>query len=268
MKKFLKGSRMGIAALRGRFMSARPKGEGAGVGAGRLRFYAVCVPAMALIGFLFYDNVLIALGMALLSVFAEGIYERVLSERRRRRLVFEFRELLLSLSTSFSTGRHMREALLDAYAYLSGSLLEDSPMLEELKQMCKRLEYGGESERDVLVDLAEVSQSEDIGSFVDVYLACVDTGGDIIRAVSRSAEALIDKISIEKEVETLTAQKKLESVILGVTPLLIIGFLKLSSPEYIAPLYDTAAGMILMTGALGILAASVVWSERILKFED
>ncbi|MDR1272595.1 MAG: hypothetical protein LBK04_06400 [Clostridiales Family XIII bacterium] len=231
----------------------------------KLRYYAVSMAGFALLGFLYYNNVLIACCAALCPVFAEKHYKGYLSEKRRKRLAFEFRDLLLSLSSSFATGRHMKEALSEAEIYLDGSLTAESPMLLEIKQMNRRLGQGGESDKEVLTDFAARSGCEDIVSFVDVYFTCLDTGGDLIKAVGRSAEALIEKISIEKELEALTAQKKYETVILGLMPVVILAFLKFSSPEYIAPLYASAAGMFVMTAALGLLAASFVWSGKILR---
>ena len=233
----------------------------------RLRYYAVCSPAAALIGLLCYDSLFVACAFALCPVFAEKRYARHLREVRKHRLTYEFRDLLLSLSSSFATGRHMKEALLDAEYYLKGSLPSDSPMLDELALLVRRLTLGGESERIALQDLATRSSSEDIRSFVDVYYTCLETGGDLVKAVGRSAETLIDKIGIEKEIETLTAQRRYESLILSITPAVIIAFLRVSSPAYVAPLYKTAAGAVVMTLALGAIALAALWSRRILRTE-
>jgi tight adherence protein B len=233
----------------------------------RLRYYAVCAPGLAFLGFLYYDSLLVAGATALCSIFAEGHYAGYRAGRRRKRLAFEFRDLLLSLSSSFATGRHMKEALAEAVGYLEGSLAPDSPMLEEVRQLNRRLGQGGESEKEALADFAARSGCEDIASFVDVYFTCLDTGGDLIKAVGRSAETLIEKIGIEKELEALTAQKKYESIVLGLMPIIILAFLRFSSPGYVAPLYGSAAGMVVMTLALALLGVALVWSGKILRTE-
>jgi len=50
-------------------------------------------------------------------------------------------------------------------------------------------------------------------------------------------------------------------------PILILIFLRLNSPGYLDPLYHTAAGLCVMAGALLALAASFVWSNRIMEIE-
>jgi tight adherence protein B len=55
--------------------------------------------------------------------------------------------------------------------------------------------------------------------------------------------------------------------VLGLTPILILAFLRLSSPGYVAPLYGSAAGMVVMTLALALLVVAFAWSGKILRTE-
>jgi tight adherence protein B len=197
----------------------------------------------------------------------EKYYKKLLAEKRRKQLALEFKDMLLSLSASFQTGRQMTEAILEARGNLLLICPKDAPINLELEQMARRLTSGGESEREVLFDFANRSRNEDVRNFADVYYTCLTTGGDIVKVVNRTAEVLVEKITIRREIETLTAQKKYEAKILTAMPLLIIVFLRLNSPTYLTPLYTTAAGVLVMAGALLALGASFVWSNRIMDIE-
>ncbi|MDR1816091.1 MAG: type II secretion system F family protein [Clostridiales Family XIII bacterium] len=233
----------------------------------RLTYFAVFACGAVVLGFLFFNN---AVACAILFAGAfpfERHYKKMLAERRRKQLSVEFKDLLLSLSSSFQTGRHMGEAIREARENLLLIYREDAPINVEVAQMVRRIEQGGESERDVLFDFATRSGSEDARNFADVYYTCLTTGGDIVKVVNRTAEVLIEKMAIRREIEMLMAQKQYEAKLLAGIPLLILAYLRFSSPDYIACLYDTVFGTMLMAGALAALAASVLWSSKIMEIE-
>jgi tight adherence protein B len=72
---------------------------------------------------------------------------------------------------------------------------------------------------------------------------------------------------VRNEIATLTSQKRFEARILSVLPPLILVFLQLSSPDYIAPLYGTPAGVLVMTLCLAVMGAAFYWSTRITDIE-
>lgn len=85
--------------------------------------------------------------------------------------------------------------------------------------------------------------------------------------ITNAGEILIEKIEIEREIETLTGQKKFEGKIIMLMPVLVIIFLNLFSPEYIEILYTCVAGRIIMTTAwVGMLVAYIL-NEKIMNIK-
>jgi tight adherence protein B len=67
---------------------------------------------------------------------------------------------------------------------------------------------------------------------------------------------MMDKMEIEKEIRALTAQKKFEGRIISIMPLTVVLFLNIFSPDYLAVMYETFSGRLVMTVSLaGIVAA-------------
>jgi tight adherence protein B len=228
----------------------------------RKRYYPVAACAAFILGLIFYHNVFIAVPMALLSLPCKKYYEEYLASKRRTELSIQFKDLLASLSGSFSTGRQLVEALNEADGNLRLIYAADAPIVVEIEYMVGRLNER-EAEKDVLYDFANRSACEDIADFVDVYFICLATGGDTIHAIRQASEQIVDKIDIRNEILTLTVQKKYEARILsGLAPLLLL-FLWLSSPDYLAPLYGTMAGVLIMTVALAVQAIAFYWSTKI-----
>lgn len=88
-----------------------------------------------------------------------------------------------------------------------------------------------------------------------------------MEVLASTCEILNDKMSIEKEIKTLVAQKKLEGKIITVMPLCVIIFLNIISPDYLQVLYSTFAGRIVMTLALAGMATAYLMTERLTDIE-
>ena len=112
-------------------------------------------------------------------------------------------------------------------------------------------------------DLAMRSGIEDIGDFAAVFEATRDAGGDLVKAVDRAAALIVDKINIENEMRTLFSQKKTEGRMVGAAPVVMIFFLRLTSPSYLNVMYETFMGRMLMTGALLAMIYAMHLTEKI-----
>jgi len=233
----------------------------------RINYYLICTGGMLFTGWLFFNNMAAAVCLALLAIPLEKKWRENRAAARRRELAAQFKDLLFSLSASFQSGRHMAEAIGEARKNMKEIYPPGAPINTELDLMNRRMGAGGESEREVLYDFAVRSGNEDARNFADVYYTCLKTGGDLNGVVNRTADILIEKMSIRREIDTLMAQKKYEAKLLTAVPFLILLYLRFSSPEYLLPLYTTPMGLCVMAAALGSLAAAFIWSGRIMDIE-
>ena len=80
-----------------------------------------------------------------------------------------------------------------------------------------------------------------------IYSTCKTTGASLVDALNKAASVIIDKMTIENEIRTMANRKKNESIILFAMPFIVVLFLNLFSPEYIAPLYESYIGRVIMT---------------------
>ncbi len=218
------------------------------------------------VGVLFYNTPVVAAAAPFLFIPASAVYSDEMAERRRIRLRNQFRDLLDSLASSFAGGRHMREAIEEAGSELSSIYEPDDEIMIEIKNMIKRMD-DGETDRDVILDLARRSGIEDVEMFARVFAACRETGGNMIHAMSDASSMLADKIKIENEIRAQTAQKKAEGLIISVMPVMIILFLRAVAPDYINVLYGNLPGAALMTLALGAVVYAYYLIRKITEIE-
>ena len=231
------------------------------------KFLIICGIGLFIIAFLFYHSLLLSLLFSCLAYPGLKPYRSYLIEKRRAEMKEQFRDVLYSVSASTATGRQMPEALYEAGENLKLIYKADSLIVKELEHMVKRLYEYRESEEEILKDFAARTGIEDISDFVDIYLTCRETGGDFIRVLTKASAIIADKIAIEREIHTVTVQKQFEAKILTAIPFIIIIFLQLVSPDYLAALYEGITGRLLMTAALAGIGFSYFWSMKLTKIE-
>ena len=220
---------------------------------------------LAGVGFLFYDSLIISAIFFTFAVPARRLYAGFLAEKRELCLLCQFRDLLYALSASISAGRQMREALLEAEKSMKTMYGHQALISRELTNMAISMEESGETEEYVLESFAKRSHISDIMGFADIYGISKSTGADMQSVIRKTVGILLDRIELDKEIRSLTAQKRLEFVILTVMPLLTLLFLRIASPSYLLIMYETAAGRLLMTTALLSVAAATCIAFRMTR---
>lgn len=233
----------------------------------KIIFLSELVVFLAAAGYVFYAGIFPAAAAPLLYPKAEKIYRGWLARRRKNVLLVQFRDFLYSLSASFASGRHMAEAMEEACENLTEIYGADSVLVSELLAMLKKMKETGDTDISVWADFSARCHLEDIGDFTAVYAACRETGGNLVAAVNKAASVIGEKITIENEIRTMAAQKKLEGRIITAMPVIIILFLQMMSPEYLEIMYTSLAGRLLMTAALAMAAGAYVVIERITQIE-
>lgn len=213
--------------------------------------------------FLFYKNIWISLIGGMIGVLFEEEYASYVNEKRNKMMLLQFKDLLYSISSSMATGRYMIEALKEGKTYISMIYGDDASLVKELQRINTAIYDNHSDEEKVLIDFAVRTQIEDIKDFIDVYLTTRATGGDIQKVISRASIVIIDKMQIQREVETIMAQKQLEARIVALIPIFIILFLNIFSPEYLMPMYTTIVGRVIMTLSLVGFIISFKWIIRL-----
>lgn len=216
----------------------------------KLAFYAGYALSALAVSLLFYRTVFLS---PLLLPFMPKVMEYVrsaLNDRRRRKLLEEFKDMLFMVSTSIGAGRSIKAAIAEAVPGVENIYGADSRLVPELKDMCQRMEAGNEKDTEVLMDFAVRTGLEDVIDFVNIYSTCKLTGASLIVALNRAASVIIDKMSIDKEIREAVRRKEREGILIFVMPVVVILFLNVFAPDYIGPLYSTAAGRVIMTAVI------------------
>lgn len=213
-------------------------------------------------GYVFYKSILTAALMCLLSAAGLPFYRRMLADRRKNALRMQFKDMLYSVSSSVTAGRHLPEAIECSYSSVAMIHGEQSVLVLEIKNMIRQMKQANSSDEAVIKDLALRSKVREINDFADACSTCRRSGGDLNKMIYHSVTLLSRNIEIQKEKEVLMAQKKLESRILAAMPLIVTGFINISSSDYLDCMYTTFTGRVLMSAAFAGTVISFLWSMK------
>ena len=134
----------------------------------------------------FFRNVIFSLIVGLLLV-VPGIrkYRDYLKDKRMKNLLYQFRDMMESLSASYSAGKNTQGAFLDACGDLIGIYGEKADIVKELKLIVDGI-YNGQSVEEMLSKFAARSHLDDIESFATIFEATNRYGGDMRRVVGEN----------------------------------------------------------------------------------
>lgn len=199
------------------------------------------------VSFLLYRNIFFAVViLPFYKRIKDFVIEKIIINRKQSYRV-QFKDFLFMTSTAIGAGRSMKDSINESIPGLKEIYGENSVLTGELEKAYERMENGGESDVDVLMDLAINSGLEDVIDFVTIYSICKSTGASLIVALNKAASVIIDKMTIEREISELIRRKEMEGLIIFLMPIIVILFLNICAPDYIAPLYESIAGRIIMT---------------------
>lgn len=188
------------------------------------------------------------------------------AEKRKWRLTLEFRDGIQSLSNALGAGYSIENAFAEAVRDLRLLYDEDTEIVKEFQGISQQIHLNQNVE-DLLMEFGNRSEVEDIISFAEVVMTAKRTGGDLIKIMKTTSNNISDKIDIQREITTLIAAKKMEGYIMCVIPFGIIVYLNMSMPDFLAPMYETWIGRIVMTIALVFYLLAVLLLQKIVNIK-
>lgn len=92
-------------------------------------------------------------------------------------------------------------------------------------------------------------------------------GGNLSKLLARTSELLREKIELKNELMVQTAQSRMSGKVIGLMPLVVVGFLMLIDREFIAPLFTTSLGLVILTFAGLAELAGFLLIRKVLDIE-
>jgi len=159
-----------------------------------------------------------------------------------------------SLKAGFSTSMSME------------MIAEDSqyPIKSEFNKMMREINHG-EAFSDTLDGLYQRVPLEEVNIFVSAIQLHQRLGGTLSAILNKIAVIISEREELQGEINSLTAQGKLQGLVLVILPLFVIAGIYVISPEFILPLFTEPLGRTLLTIACGLEIVGAVLINKIVS---
>lgn len=217
-------------------------------------------------GILFYQSIFGIIFISPIIFFYCKAKRKQQMKNRKWQLNLEFRDGILSVSAALNAGYSAEHAFEEAWKDLRLLYKENSLIMKEFSYLINQIRMNITVEK-ALSDFGERTGIEDIISFAEIFSTAKRTGGDLIKVIRSTSNAINDKIEVKREIITLITSKKYEANIMNMIPIGILCYLYFSSPGFLDPLYHNLFGVIVMTLLLGGYLGAFLLSEKIIAIE-
>jgi tight adherence protein B len=139
-------------------------------------------------------------------------------------------------------------------------------MRRELQRVFTEVRLGRTIE-DALDETAERMQSRDLSWAVMAIRIQREVGGNLAELLDTVAETMTARERLRREVQTLTAEGRLSSVVVSLFPPVFGAFLFMTRREYMRVLWSQSAGIIAMVVAGVAWTIGWFWLRKLVKIE-
>ncbi len=113
--------------------------------------------------------------------------------------------------------------------------------------------------RDALLQMGSRVPSRDLQFLITAILVQKETGGDLTEILARASHVIRERVRIEGEVRTHTAQGRLTGWILALLPLILLALINIVTPDYSSILFHDPVGQkMLAAGAILIVLGALI----------
>jgi tight adherence protein B len=214
-----------------------------------------CVGSAAgcgIFGFLLLHTILLAGGAALVGAAIPYVLLRMKRGRRLKAYNTALPDAIDLMARSLRAGHSMNSSI-ELIAEQS-----PEPLSSEFVQVYKQQRLGLHF-RDALLQMGGRIPSRDLQFLITAILVQKETGGDLTEILDRAAHVIRDRVRIEGEVRTHTAQGRLTGWILGLLPVIMLALLNIVSPGYSSVLFHDPTGQkLLYAGGILIVLGGLI----------
>ncbi len=217
------------------------------------------------VGYVFYHSMILSFLFMLFAVKWPKIRTRQIIEKRKNQLTLQFKDMLYSLSSALAVGKSVESGIKDALTDLQVIYPDpQTDILQELEYILRGIGMNNTIE-SMFSQFAQRAHLEDIDNFVDIFVTCKRTGGDLMEVMRSTSNTIGEKIEVKQEIETTISGKKYEFNFMMMLPVVMVLFLTVTSGEYMKPVFTELAGRMAMTVAIFIFVLAYLVGSKIMK---
>ncbi len=211
------------------------------------------------LAYLIFRNFLMVFGL-LFGIFLPRIVVRTLKARRLKSFNDQLGDTINLLVNSIRAGYSMPQAMETVASNMP------PPVSEEFRRVT--LEIGlGVTLEDALLHMLRRVDSMDLDLLITAINVSYEVGGNLANILEMISHTIRERVRIQGEIKTLTAQGMITGYVLSGTPFVLTGVLYLLNREYMERMFTTTCGWVMSGVSVVIIAVGFFIVQRIVKIE-
>lgn len=183
-----------------------------------------------------------------------------LDERRRRKFNEQLPEALATMSNALRAGFSI------AQAFDSVVEIGDKPIAEEFAILQQQLRIGMTFEA-ALDSMSQRVGSEDLTLVTTAILISRKTGGNVTEIFDKISSTIRGRMRVERKVRTLTAQGRLQGLIVSLMPILLGTAMTVIKPKMMIPFFTSMVGVISLVAMTVLITLGWMMIRKIVKID-
>lgn len=183
-----------------------------------------------------------------------------LDRRRREKFNAQLPEALATMSNALRAGFSIAQAF--------DSVVEqgEKPMSEEFAILQQQLRVGMSFE-SALESMSERVGSDDLTLVTTAILISRKTGGNVTEIFDKISETIRGRMKIERKVKTLTAQGRLQGIIVSAMPILLGIAMCVLKPKLMIPFLTSMTGILCVAVMTVLIVLGWMMIRKIIKID-
>ena len=180
--------------------------------------------------------------------------------RRQKKFTREFANAIDAIVRSVRSGLPTNEALKMVARDLP------QPVAGEFTKLVESLKVGVTLEQG-LRRMFESMPTAEVSFFAIVMTIQQKSGGNLSEALSNLAGVLRDRKRLEQKIKAMSSEAKASAMIIGSLPILVMGVVYLTTPDYITLLFTTRLGNVMLVGCALWMATGIFVMKKMISFK-
>jgi tight adherence protein B len=210
--------------------------------------------------FLITRIIILALAVAVFFFFLPKIIIGHMKKKRSQKFIQQMVDVLISMANSLKSGYSVPQAI----GLISREM--DNPVKQEFKLVAAEMQLGTPLE-EAMDHLYQRMPSTEMELIVASMAISRSVGGNLSEILGNIASTLRERLRVEGRVKALTAQGKLQGIVMCAMPFFLAFVLYLVEPAFIEPVFTTPAGFAILGLIIVLEAIGIFIISRIVKVD-
>ncbi|PCJ58307.1 MAG: hypothetical protein COA79_13700 [Planctomycetota bacterium] len=184
----------------------------------------------------------------------------MVKKRRDRKFMDQLPNAVTSVSNSLKSGFSLIQALDRITIEMT------NPIAQEFRLMLYEIRLGLSVE-DGFLNLLKRMPGQDLDIVINAVLISNEVGGNLAEVFDKIGETIRERNRIEGKIRSLTAQGKMQGVVISLMPFALIVGLYVFEKNIVTAFFQKPAGWVIFAVVCLMIGVGAVWIAKIVKIE-